>query len=108
MLASLEDAGVLRERVHLLVAEREELFRALAGVPYLQPIPSQANFILCRIDGIDAGGLKAELRKRGIMVRRPDAPPVRDCLRISVGLPEHRLALIDALKEIGGTRGTSR
>ncbi|MGD0115509.1 MAG: histidinol-phosphate transaminase [Dehalococcoidia bacterium] len=108
MLASLEDVGVLRERVRLLVAEREELFRALAGVPYLQPIPSQANFILCRIDGVDAGGLKAELRKRGIMVRRPNAPSLCNCLRISVGLPEHRRALIDALKEIGGSRGTSR
>jgi histidinol-phosphate aminotransferase len=108
MLASLEDVGVLRERVRLLVAEREELFRALAGIPYLQPMHSQANFILCRIDGIDAGALQEELRRRGIMVRRPDAPSVRDCLRISVGLPEHRRALIDALKEIGGNRGTSR
>jgi histidinol-phosphate aminotransferase len=108
MLASLEDAGVLRDRVRLLVAEREELFRSLGAVPYLQPVPSQANFILCRIDGIDAGVLQDELRRRGIMVRRPDAPSLRDCLRMSVGLPEHRRALIDALKEIGGSRGTSR
>ncbi len=107
MLASLEDAAVLRERVSLLVAEREELIRALAAVPYVQPMPSQSNFILCRIAGIDAGDLKAELRRRGIMVRRPDAPSLRDCLRISVGLPEHRRALIDALQEIGGSRGTS-
>jgi histidinol-phosphate aminotransferase len=108
MLASLDDVALLQERVRLLIAEREELSRALAGVPFLEPMPSQANFILCRIEGIDAGALQEELRRRGIMVRRPDAPSVRNCLRISVGLPEHRRAVIDALKEIGGSRGTSR
>ncbi len=108
MLASLEDVELLLERVQLLIAEREELSKALASTPFIRPLPSQANFILCRIDGIDAGALQAELRKRGIMVRRPDSPVLRDCLRISVGLPEHRQALIEALNEIGGNRGASR
>jgi histidinol-phosphate aminotransferase len=108
MLASLADVELLQERVRLLVAEREELSRALAGVSYLEPLPSQANFILCRTDGIDAGKLQQQLRQRGIMVRRPDAAVLRDYLRISVGLPEHRRALIEALNEIGGSRGASR
>jgi len=108
VLASLADAGLLRERVRLLVAEREELSRALAGVSYLEPLPSRANFILCRIEGIDAGKLQEELRRRGIMVRRPDSPVLGNCLRISVGLPEHRRVLIEALNEIGGSLGASR
>jgi histidinol-phosphate aminotransferase len=108
MLASLDDADLLRERVRLLITEREELLRALAGVPYLKPLPSQANFIFCCTEGIDAGRLQDELRQRGIMVRRPDSPVARDCLRISVGLPEHRRALIEALNEIGGSLGASR
>ena len=108
VLASLDDVATLREHVKLLMAERTEMIRALAAIPYLTPVPSQANFILCRVGGIDAGVLQSELRSRGIMVRRPDAPILRDCLRISVGLPEHRTALIEALEEIGGNRGTSR
>ena len=108
MLASLDDADLLRERVRLLITEREELLRALAGVPYLKPLPSQANFIFCCTEGIDAGRLQDELRQRGIMVRRPDSPVARDCLRISVGLPENRRALIEALNEIGGSLGASR
>ena len=108
VLASLADADLLRERVRLLVAEREELSRALAGVSYLEPLPSRANFILCRIEGIDAGKLQEELRRRGIMVRRPDSPVLGNCLRISVGLPEHRRVLIEALNEIGGSLGASR
>jgi len=107
VLASLDDADLLRERVRLLVSEREELMKALAGVPYLKPLPSQANFIFCCTEGVEAGRLQDELRLRGIIVRRPDSPVARDCLRISVGLPEHRRALIDALNEIGGSLGTS-
>jgi histidinol-phosphate aminotransferase len=108
MLASLEDADLLREHVRMLVAEREELLRALAAVPFVEPLPSQANFILCRFEGIDAGKLQEELRQRGIMVRRPDSPVLYNCLRISVGLPEHRRALIEALNKIGGSLGASR
>ncbi len=107
MLASLDDADRLRERVRLLIAEREEMLRALAEVSYLEPLPSQANFILCRIAGINAGELQKELRRRGIMVRRPDSPVLSDCLRISVGLPEHRQALVAALDEIGESFGLS-
>ena len=107
VLASLDDADLLRERVRLLVSEREELMKALAGVPYLKPLPSQANFIFCCTEGVEAGRLQDELRLRGIIVRRPDSPVARDCLRISVGLPEHRRALIDALNEIGWSLGTS-
>lgn len=106
MLASLADADLLRERVRALLVERERLFAALAAVPFLVPWPSQANFILCRVKGGDAGLVRGRLRDRGIMVRHyPDSPLLKDCIRISVGLPEHTEALIGALKEIGGTLG---
>jgi histidinol-phosphate aminotransferase len=107
MLASLDDAGILRERVRLLVAERQEMLRELAEIPFVKPMPSQANFILCRFEGIARDDVYDQLRRRGIMVRRPDSPLLCNCLRISVGLPEHRKALVNALKEIGGTRGAS-
>ncbi len=96
---------LLRERVQALVAEREQLAVALAGIAFLRPLPSQANFILCRVVGIEAREVWGRLRERGIMVRYFDSPRVRDCLRISVGLPEHREALIKALQEIGGQLG---
>ncbi len=32
-----------------LVSERERLFEQLQGVPFLQPYPSHANFILCKV-----------------------------------------------------------
>ncbi len=105
LLASLADVELLRGRVRALVEERERLIEALAGIPFLGPLPSRANFILCRVAGVDARDLWGKLRERGIMVRYFDSPRVRDCLRISVGLPEHREALVEALREIGGELG---
>jgi histidinol-phosphate aminotransferase len=106
LLASLADVELLRQRVRALVEERERLTEALAGIPFLEPLPSRANFILCRVDGVEARDLWGKLRERGIMVRYFDSPRVRDCLRISVGLPEHTTALVEALREIGGELGT--
>lgn len=105
LIASLEDAALLQERVRRLIDERERLFGLLSGVPFLRPLPSQANFVLCRVAGADAKDVWQRLRDRGIMVRYFEAPRLRDCLRISVGLPEQTDALIAALKEIGGELG---
>jgi histidinol-phosphate aminotransferase len=106
MLASLDDATSCANACDCWSQARA--VAALGGVPFVKPVPSRANFILCRIEGADAGRLKEELRSRGIMVRRPDSPVLRKCLRISVGLPEHRRALMQALNEIGGNLGASR
>lgn len=105
LLASLADVELLRQRVRALVEERERLTQALTGISFLRPLPSRANFILCRVIGVDARELWGKLRQRGIMVRYFDSPRLRDCLRISVGLPEHTAALVKALQEIGGELG---
>jgi histidinol-phosphate aminotransferase len=103
VLASLADAETLRERVEAIVRERERLLVELAAVPFLRPFPSGANFILCRCQGIDADELRRRLRQQGIFVRHFDTPGVKDCIRITVGKPEHSDRLLAALREIGGS-----
>ena len=41
-----------------------------------------------------------ELAKRGIFVRYYNNPQLQDYVRISVGLPEHNQALVEALQDI--------
>jgi histidinol-phosphate aminotransferase len=103
VLASLADAETLRERVEAIVRERERLARELAALPFLRPFPSRANFILCRCQGIDAAEVSRRLRQQGIFVRYFDTPGVKDCIRITVGKPEHSERLLAALREIGGS-----
>jgi histidinol-phosphate aminotransferase len=47
-----------------LVGERRRLMAALADVPYLEPYPSHANFILCKVQGRDAKGVKDALANK--------------------------------------------
>jgi histidinol-phosphate aminotransferase len=99
-LAALDDAGYLAQCVDRLIAERERLAAALAQINYLRPYPSRANFILCRVVGRDARALKLALEQHGILVRYFDKPGLADCLRISVGKPEHTDRLLGALASL--------
>lgn len=100
-LAALADWETAAQRIAAIVAERERLFAALAAVPFLTPLPSRGNFILCRVLEGEARLLRERLAERGIFIRYFDTPQLRDYIRISVGKPEHTDALVTALHEIG-------
>ena len=94
-LASLRSADRIQAVVERLKAERSRLHALLAALPGIDVVPgSQANFILCRISGRDAGGLKLALERGGILVRHYDKRGLENCIRISVGRPEHTDALL--------------
>jgi histidinol-phosphate aminotransferase len=105
MLASLEDRALLDERACTIAGTREKLAKLLAAIPWIVPYPSEANFILCRLDGVDAVEVKERLARRGIFVRHFDTPALRNHLRISVGLEEHSAIVVGALREIGAELG---
>ena len=101
MLASLEDREGLLVGVRAIVEERDRMSRMLGQLEFLEVYPSQANFVLCRLDGLDAHETRGRLAERGLFVRYFDTPLLRQCIRISVGLPEHTDRLVEALREIG-------
>ena len=47
--AALSNPGYLETVRDALVAERGRLFDVLQAVPYLEPYPSAANFVLCKV-----------------------------------------------------------
>jgi histidinol-phosphate aminotransferase len=99
-VASLQHREELMEHVREIVAERDRLMGALEDVPYLTPLPSSANFILCRVAGGEAKRLRDRLRERGVFVRYFDEPSIRDCIRISVARPFESNLLLEALAEV--------
>ena len=100
LLASLEDKEMLLTRVHSIVEERERLFERLRSLSGLTPIPSHANFILCRLVDGEGRRVYQELARRGVFVRYYDTPLLRDYIRVSLGLPHHNAALVEALQAI--------
>ena len=48
-LAATSNAAYMEDVRAKLIRERNRLFSLLQDVPFLEPFPSQANFILCNV-----------------------------------------------------------
>lgn len=99
--ASLDDIEYLHLTINRLRNEQRRLFRRLMALDFLEPYPSVANYILCKVTHGDAHDVHQQLADRGIMVRGYGDPQLRDYLRISVGKPEDTDRLVAALQKIG-------
>ena len=99
-LATFDDLERVQANVARIVAERERLQDALREIPYLEPLPSEANFVLCRVVDGDARGVVNDLLDAGILVRGFSSPAMTGYVRISVGTPEQNAALLKALERM--------
>ena len=81
-----------------IVAQRIRLVHKFMKFTCIRRIfPSEANFLLVKVD--DADALYAHLIADGIIVRnRTKVPGCKDCLRITVGLPEENDKLLRSLE----------
>jgi histidinol-phosphate aminotransferase len=103
-LASLQDLDYLSCNVARLRAERDRLYDRLKSVPYLHPYPSQANFILCKVENMQALELKNLLLQQGVMVRYYATPLLKNYIRLSIGRPEENKIVYEALMQIAAER----
>lgn len=100
VLESLKDIDYLSNTIKAITSERERLINQLCQFDWLKVYPSQANFVLCSVLDGKAKTIHQALQKKGIFIRYFDTPELKDCLRISVGKPEHTEALIEALSKL--------
>ncbi|EFJ46061.1 hypothetical protein VOLCADRAFT_109854 [Volvox carteri f. nagariensis] len=100
--AALTNMEYLDKVRNALVSERDRLFSRLKEIPFLEPYPSHANFILAKVTGgRDAKAIKDALASQyGIMVRHYAKKELSGYIRVSVGRPEHTDKLIEALKQL--------
>ena len=104
-MAALAHAGEYRSQIDLLVSVRNDLVGRLAELSWIQPVPSDANFLLCQINGSDGaadlGGaaLRDALGREGVFVRYFDSPErLRGYVRISVPHPDQLDELLERLQ----------
>ncbi|MEW6758737.1 MAG: histidinol-phosphate transaminase [Acidobacteriota bacterium] len=99
--AALSRREFFEGRVRDLIRGRSELFEQIVGIEGLRAYPSAANFILVRLQNLEAADVHSALKSRGVLVRDVSAhPALRRCLRISVGTPSEDAAVVEALKEV--------
>ena len=96
-IMALEDMEKVRKRIEETKKRRDEFSSYLSSLGFVRHLfPSQANFILIRVD--DAKALYDYLVSRGIVVRNRSSEPMLDnTIRITIGSEEEMRVLKEAL-----------
>ncbi len=95
--AALDDERHYASALSWLKNERGRLYRQLRKLNFLQPYPSQANFILCQVVRGNAFAVKKRLERSGIFVKYLNSAELPNHLRITVGRPEDTDLLMRSL-----------
>ncbi|MCL2081173.1 MAG: histidinol-phosphate transaminase [Oscillospiraceae bacterium] len=96
--AAILDAPYLRETAAKIIKTREDTRLGLEKLGF-EVLPSEANFLFARREGISGGQLYRTLRENGVLVRYFDKPRVSDFIRISIGTPADMSRVLEILKE---------
>ncbi len=96
----LRDKATFKAQLKQSNTERDFLLKALKYVPFVKKVySSEANFILFKVD--NAGLRYKQLKNQGIVVRnRTKDFGCKNCLRVSVGLPEQNIKFIKTLNSL--------
>jgi hypothetical protein len=87
----------------MMLQERDRMFQALEKIEWLEPVPSDANFILCKVtDDRNPKAVHQALRCKGILVRffGSQGGALERYIRFSAGKPEHTDRVIEALNSM--------
>lgn len=90
----------IKPLVRIIVAERDRVCDELKRIPGLEPVRSQANFMIVR-SSVEPRRVFEELLQRGILIRDvTNYPMLKDYFRVSVGTPEENNLLLESLRSI--------
>ena len=97
---ALKHYGALLEQTATLRAERERLSSELREFPGVTVFPSEANFVLVRVENSEK--TFNALLSRKILVKHTNAshPLLRNTLRLTIGTPAENAALLSALRSV--------
>jgi histidinol-phosphate aminotransferase len=97
---ALNEQAVLDEQAARIRADRETLMRELKTLPGIRVWPSQANFILFRVESGGAARVFEALLVAGVLIKNLAATggALAGCLRVTVGTPSENAAFLQALR----------
>ena len=99
-LASLSDQGFV-DSVIAAVGEGRADYEALGSEVGLMTLPSATNFVTFEAGNkTRADEILERLQQEGVFVRKPGAPPLDSCFRVTVGTPDERKVFGDSLRVV--------
>ena len=97
--ATLDAADYYAEKCAAIIETRQYTTRELEKLGFTV-LPSTANFIFAKKDGIDGGYIYEQLKKRGVLIRHFTKQRIKDYNRITIGTKEQMDVFLEKLKEI--------
>jgi len=101
IVLALQNWGYFKEKINLVVNEREWLMKNLKQIDGVKPYPSDANFILFRLtkDKLNSAALTERMENRNVLVKdRGHLPLLENCIRVTVGTRNMNKTFVSALK----------
>jgi histidinol-phosphate aminotransferase len=102
IVLALQNWSYFKEKLELVVNEREWLMKNLQQIDGVKPFPSDANFILFRVtrDGLDSKTLVERMANRNVLVKdRGHLELLENCIRVTVGSRSMNESFVSVLKE---------
>lgn len=96
-LKVLQEKGLIEKVIKNIVSERKKLYSALSMIKGVKPYPSEANFILFRVESPEK--VYRALLKKGILLRNLDSQ-IKGCLRVTIGTERENTLFLKALEDI--------
>eukprot|EP00039_Didymoeca_costata_P028177 m.20251 g.20251 ORF g.20251 m.20251 type:complete len:603 (-) comp6786_c0_seq2:959-2767(-) len=104
-LVALEHRESIMVTVNALRSEKDRMYDCIKQeISWLEPVPSDANFVLLKVTGgLSAHKVYEELRRAGIIIRYfgSQGGDLSSFIRISAGKPSDTDAVLSELKKIG-------
>lgn len=99
-----ENRAKFEPGIEAIIEQRARIESELGGMAGVEAFPSQANYVLFRLDEcIDAGNVWQRLFDAGVLVRDfSRAKGLENCLRVSIGTEDENTRFLDTLKGIIG------
>jgi histidinol-phosphate aminotransferase len=95
----LQYPDILQQQVDAIKAERVVMNKYLNVLDGVEVFPSDANFILFRVN--KASQIFSELKQRNILIKNLDGshPLLKNCLRVTIGTPDENKQFLRTLQE---------
>jgi len=99
-LKRLQSISRIRLEIAEILHQKKMVMKVLKHIDFIEKVyPSDANFILVKVD--DADARYEQLLNKGIVTRnRSNQPLCENTLRFTIGTPEENIKLVMALREI--------
>ena len=98
-VGAILDEEYFKENVRIIRENRAYLTQELSELGF-DVLPSAANFIFAKKEGISGKEYYLSLKEKGVLVRYFDKARLKDYVRITVGTKEEIDILVAATKEI--------